>query len=200
MSKKKEKNQTNEMPEEQEQTENKSNEPTKAPEEEQGQAMVALTFDEYDALQNQISTLKNQSEKNKEGWLRERADFTNYKKRLEKDASRTYQNALSSVIKMFLSVMDDLERALRNRPEHKEVNDWAEGIQLIYQKLLKQLKNLGVEQMEDQPGDAFDPNIHEAVTQEDHPDYKDGQIIEVVQPGYRISDRVIRPAMVRVAR
>ncbi len=200
MSKKKDKKQDNEMPEEQDQTEKKPNGSLEAQEEGHEQAMVALTFDEYDALQDQISTLKDESEKNKEGWLRERADFTNFKKRLEKDASRSYQTTLSSVIKMFLSVLDDLDRALKNRPQNEEVEDWVEGIQLIYQKLLNQLKNLGVEQMEDQPGDAFDPNIHEAVTQEDHPEFKDGQIIEVVQSGYRISDRVIRPAMVRVAR
>ena len=54
--------------------------------------------------------------------------------------------------------------------------------------------------MDIQPGDEFDPNVHEAITQEENPDYKEGQIIEVVQPGYRISDRIIRPAMVRVAR
>jgi len=50
------------------------------------------------------------------------------------------------------------------------------------------------------PGDVFDPNIHEAISQEEHPDFEDGQVIDVVQPGYRISERIIRPAMVRVAR
>jgi len=62
------------------------------------------------------------------------------------------------------------------------------------------MKNQGVERMEVNPGDAFDPNFHEAITQEDHPEFEDGQIIEIVQPGYHISDRIIRPAMVRVAR
>ncbi len=62
------------------------------------------------------------------------------------------------------------------------------------------MKNQGVERMDIQPGDDFDPNIHEAITQEEHPDYKEGQIIEVVQPVIKNSDRIIRPAMVRVAR
>jgi len=80
------------------------------------------------------------------------------------------------------------------------MESWINGIALIQQKLINQMKNQGVEQMDVHPGDVFDPNIHEAITQEDHPDLEDGQIIEVLQPGYRISDRIIRPAMVRVAR
>jgi len=167
---------------------------------EKDQPMVALTFDEYDALVKEVESLEAEVEEQKDGWLRARADLENYRKRVQRDAARSYQDALTSVLKIFLDVADDLERALKNKPEGESAEKWVEGIELIYDKLLKQMKNQGVESMEVKPGDEFDPNIHEAITQEDDPDFKEGQIIDIVQPGYRISDRIIRPAMVRVAR
>ena len=166
----------------------------------ESQAMVALTFDEYDALEKQIESLRDDLEEQKDGWLRTRADFENYKKRVQRDAARSYQDAMTSVLKVFLSVSDDLERALKNRPEGKDIESWVNGIELIHQKLMNQMKNLGVERLDVKPGDEFDPNIHEAITQEENPEYEEGQIIDVIQPGYKISDRIIRPAMVRVAR
>jgi molecular chaperone GrpE len=165
-----------------------------------GQTMVALTFDEYDALEKELESLQAQVEEQQDGWLRTRADFDNFKKRVQRDAARSYQDAMASIIKTYLPVADDLDRALKNKPEGPQVAGWVNGIELIYQKLLTQMKNQGVEPMDVNPGDEFDPNIHEAITQEEHPEYTEGQIIDVVQPGYRISDRIIRPAMVRVAR
>ncbi len=166
----------------------------------ESQAMVALTYDEYDALEKELSSLQAQVEEQQDGWLRTRADFDNYKKRVQRDAQRSHQDAVTSIIKVHLVIADDLERALKNKPEGKELAGWVNGIELIYQKLLNLIKNQGVERMDVNPGDEFDPNIHEAITQEEHPDYQDGQIIDIVQPGYQISDRIIRPAMVRVAR
>ena len=179
-------------------SENLANENTEATDD--NPPMVALTFDEYEALEKEIESLQKEVEETKDQWLRTRADFDNYKKRVLRDASRSYQDAMTSIIKIFLSIADDLERALKNQTENKEAASWVEGIELINQKLLTQFKNQSVERMVVNPGDGFDPNIHEAITQEDHPDFEEGQIIEVVQPGYRISDRIIRPAMVRVAR
>lgn len=164
------------------------------------QTMVALTFDEYDALQKQIESLQAEVEEQKDGWLRARADLDNYRKRVQRDAVRSYQDAMISILKIFLSAADDLERAMKNKPETEEIAQWVEGIALIHQKLNKQIEKQGVERMDVKPGDVFDPNIHEAITQEEDPDFEEGQIIDVVQPGYKITDRVIRPAMVRVAR
>jgi molecular chaperone GrpE len=167
---------------------------------EESPPMVALTYDEYDALEKEIESLREDVEEQKDGWLRTRADFENYKKRVQRDTERSYQDAMTSVIKAFLSVSDDLERALKNQPENQEVESWVSGIELIHQKLMNQMKNLGVERLGVKPGDEFDPNIHEAITQEENPDFEEGQIIDVIQPGYKISTRIIRPAMVRVAR
>ncbi len=164
------------------------------------QPMVALTFDEFEAMEKKITALQDEVEEKQDQYLRTRADFENYKKRVLRDTTRSYQDAMTSVMKIFLSVADDLERALKNKPEGEALETWLSGIELIHQKLMNQMKNQGVERLEINPGDEFDPNIHEAITQEDHPDFKDGEIIDVVQPGYRISERIIRPAMVRVAR
>jgi molecular chaperone GrpE len=163
------------------------------------ETMVALTYDEYDALEKEMKSLKAELENQKDTYLRAHADFDNYKKRVQRDASRSYQDAMTSILKIFLNVSDDIERALKNPPKENEISSWINGIELIHQKLMNQMKNQGVERMNVQPGEQFDPNRHEAITQEDHPEYEDGQIIEVVQPGYQISDRIIRPAMVRVA-
>ncbi len=167
---------------------------------EEDQPMVALTYDEFDALEKQIESLQTDVEDKQDQWLRALADFENYKKRVQRDATRTYQDAVVNVVKAYLPIADDLERALQNRPPDTESNNWFAGIELILQKLITLLKNQGIERMDVKPGDEFDPNVHEAITQEDHPDFVDGQIIEIVQPGYFMSDRIIRPAMVRVAR
>jgi molecular chaperone GrpE len=163
------------------------------------QTMVALTYDEYDALEEQISQLEKDLDETKDSWLRCRADFDNYKKRVQRDAQRSHQDAMASILKIFLSASDDLERALKNKPEGAAVEGWVDGIELILQKLNTQMKNQGVERLDVKPGDEFDPNIHEAISQEPNPDFEEGQIIDVVQPGYKIADRIIRPAMVRVA-
>ena len=178
--------------------ENNASDPN--PENEEPQVMVSLTFNEYDQLEKELESLRTEVEEQKDGWLRTRADFENYKKRVQRDASRSYQDAMSSVLKLFLTVSDDLERAIKNKPEEHQLDGWVNGIKLIDQKLVNQMKNLGVERLEVKPGEVFDPNIHEAITQEEHPDFEEGQIIDVVQPGYKITDRIIRPAMVRVAK
>jgi molecular chaperone GrpE len=179
---------------------NKNDTPDSSPENDEQQVMVSLTYEDYDQLEKQLEALRAEVEEQKDGWLRTRADFENYKKRVQRDASRSYQDAMSSVLKLFLTVSDDLERAIKNKPEEDQIEGWINGIKLIDQKLMNQMKNLGVERLIIKPGEVFDPNIHEAITQEENPDFEEGQIIDVVQPGYKISDRIIRPAMVRVAK
>ena len=97
-------------------------------------------------------------------------------------------------------MVDDLERALKNKPSDPEAEPWISGIALILQKLMKTLDAKGVSALDVQPGDDFDPAFQEAVTHEEDPEYRDSQVIEVVQTGYKLKDRVIRPALVRVAK
>jgi molecular chaperone GrpE len=161
--------------------------------------MVALTMEEYDALQRDLEQARTKAAENLDGWQRERADFLNYKKRIDRDSAQVYQNALVSILKKYLVILDDLDRALKNPPTQGEGGHWAKGIELIEHKLLNAIEAEGVKRMEDCDG-VFDPNRHEAISYEDNPDHPSGQIIEVVQPGYLIGDRVLRPALVRVAR
>lgn len=102
-------------------------------------------------------------------------------------------------MKKFLVISDDLNRALKNRPTEGEAAAWSNGIELIYRKFQQLLDSEGVHKMEID-GEMFDPNRHEAISHEDSPDHQSGQIIEVVQDGYLLGDRVLRPALVRVAR
>jgi molecular chaperone GrpE len=135
------------------------------------------------------------------GWQRERAEFFNYKKRMEREQAQGGQNAIANAIRRYLDIADDLERALKsnNRPTDGNGAIWAEGIDLIYRKMVAAFEADGVKRV-DTECKFFDPNLHEAISHEDSPDHESGQIIEVVQPGYTLGERVIRPARVRVAR
>jgi len=134
-----------------------------------------------------------------EGWQRARAEFANYKRRVEREQSQYQLNATGNVIRRYLDILDDLDRALKNRPQEGEGAAWAQGIELIYRKFQNLLEAEGVVAM-DSEAQMFDPNFHEAISSEDSPDHESGQIIEVLKQGYLIGDRVLRPALVRVAR
>jgi molecular chaperone GrpE len=134
-----------------------------------------------------------------DGWQRERADFFNYKRRVEREMTQSAQNALGNALRRYLDIADDLERALRNRPQEGDGATWASGIELIYRKLLAAFEADGVKPIETE-GAYFDPSLHEAISQEDHPELESGQIIGLVQTGYLMGERVLRPARVRVAR
>ncbi len=152
-----------------------------------------------DELKIELEKANQRAAENFEGWQRERADFLNYKKRVERDQITTLQAMKGDIYRKFLDVLDDLERALKTRPVDGDGAAWADGIECIYRKLLNTLEANGVTQM-DVANKEFDPNLHEAITHEESPDRESGQIIEVIEQGYMLGDRVIRPARVRVAR
>jgi molecular chaperone GrpE len=161
--------------------------------------MESVPAQEYLALKEEFDITQKQSKDFFEGWQRERADFSNYKKRIERDQSQLSQNLNGNIIKKYLVVLDDLERALKTRPAKGDGAGWSDGIELIYRKLQKILEAEGVMRMPAE-NELFDPTRHEAISHEDSSDHKSGEIIEVVQQGYLIGDRVLRPALVRVAR
>jgi len=132
------------------------------------------------------------------GWQRALAEFANYKKRIEREQAQTYQNAVGSVVKRYLPIVDDLERALANPPVNAEATAWVAGIELIYRKMVAALEADGVKTMEAE-GQPFDPTLHEAIATVPTDNCESGQIIEVLQKGYLIGDRVVRHALVRVA-
>lgn len=162
---------------------------------------VVSPEEEINLLRSERDQALVQANEYLEGWQRERAEFFNYKKRMERDLSQGGQNAFGNAIRRYLDIADDLARALKdkNRPTEGDGAIWAEGIDLIQRKFICAFEADGVKTIETKD-QYFDPNLHEAISNEDSPDHESGQIIDVVQPGYTLGERVIRPARVRVAR
>jgi len=151
------------------------------------------------ALLAEVAELRVKADEYLDGWQRARAEFANYKKRIERDQEEARGRAAAALLAKILPIEDDLRRAVRERPEAAGYPHWADGIELIQRKLAALLEAEGVEVV---PADgvAFDPALHEAVTYEPSNDHKEGEIIEVIQQGYRLGERVLRPARVRVAK
>src|SRR5512141_844340 len=150
---------------------------------------------ERETLRKKLAEAEAKSAEYRDSWMRSQAEFQNYKKRLERDNELTYVSMKGDIIKKVLPVLDDLERALQNRPAD---NSWANGIELIARKLQNLLDSEGIKRIEAE-GLEFDPNFHEAISHEPADGVSSGHVIGVVQNGYMLGERVIRPALVRVA-
>jgi molecular chaperone GrpE len=149
---------------------------------------------------DEMERLKAQSTEYLDGWQRARAEFANYKKRIEREQEENRARVVADMLQDFVTILDDLERALRDRPTEGEASAWASGIDMIQRKLMAILDAEGVRPVIPAAGETFDPNVHEAVSHEVSPDHTEGQIIDVIHQGYRIGERIIRPALVRVAK
>ena len=154
---------------------------------------------EIAALRVELTEQRGKADDYLDGWQRARAEFANYKKRIERDQDEARNRAAAALLAKLLPIEDDLLRAVRERPQGEGLSSWAEGVELIQRKLAALLEAEGVEVIAAE-GAAFDPELHEAVTHEPSDDHNEGQIIEVIQPGYRLGERILRPARVRVAK
>lgn len=150
---------------------------------------------EMEALRSQLEAAKSKLAETVDGWQRSQADFQNYKKRVERDGEMMRANMKGDIVRKILPVLDDLERAMQNRPTDES---WANGIELIVRKFQNVLDSEGVKKIEAE-GLEFNPNFHEAVSNEPSDEVESGHVIAVVQNGYMLGERVIRPALVRVA-
>ena len=153
-----------------------------------------LTAD-VEGLRKKLEEAASKTSEYKDNWLRSQAEFQNYRKRIERDSELTYITLKGDIIKKILPVLDDLERALKNRSAE---DAWANGIELVARKFQNILESEGVKKIE-AVGMEFDPNFHEAISHEPADGAQSGHVIGVVQNGYMIGERVIRPALVRVA-
>ncbi|MGI6260123.1 MAG: nucleotide exchange factor GrpE [Anaerolineaceae bacterium] len=151
-------------------------------------------------LETQLSELQAKADEYLDSLQRERASFANYKRRIDQENAQMAERLLGEHVKIFLPVVDDLERALEHAPADPDCANWIAGVELILKKLLSTLEKQNVTVIDLKPGDLFDPNNQEAVTHEEDENFTDGQIIEVVQTGYQLKERIIRPALVRVAK
>ena len=147
------------------------------------------------ALRDELSVAESKAAENLDGWQRALAEFQNYRKRVERDRGADQAAMKADMIRKLLPVLDDLERALQNRPD---ADAWASGIELIQRKFQAFLDADGVTRIEAE-GEPFDPNFHEALAQEPVEGIENGRIVAIIQHGYMLGDRVIRPAQVRVA-
>lgn len=164
------------------------------------EALEEEEVNELQALREQLEAVQAQADEYLDDLRRERAAFQNYKKRQENERAGLWQSAVSSFLVQILPILDDLERALDAVPEDQADQAWVEGVLLIQRKLQTTLEGTGVVPIEAEPGQSFDPFVHEAVSYEENEDYGEGEIIAVVQNGYQLGERTLRPAMVRVAK
>lgn len=130
------------------------------------------------------------------------ADFKNTQRRLEAEADQRLQYANQSLIRSILPVIDNFERALAVAPEKTDVVTLLKGMQIVHDQLLSVLRQQKVEEIAPQPGEAFDPNRHEALMQQDAPQFagRGTTVVQLLAKGYTLHDRVVRPAQVAVAR
>jgi molecular chaperone GrpE len=168
--------------------------------EDETEALVEEEIDELTALRQQLEEAQAQVDEYLDDLRRERAAFQNYKKRQENERAELRQTVLASLLIQILPIVDDLERALEAIPEDQVDQPWVGGVALIQRKLWAILEGFGIVPVEAEPGQPFDPFVHEAVSYEEHDDHQEGQIIAVVQKGYTLGQRTLRPAMVRVAK
>jgi molecular chaperone GrpE len=150
-------------------------------------------------LEAELERARSERQEFLDGWQRARAEFANYRKRVEREQEEARAHIAGEILLRVLGIMDDLDRALRERPADGETAAWAEGIELIYRKFQALLEAEGVQPILAE-GQGFDPSLHEALSHEESEQHHEGQVIEVVKRGYRIGDRVLRPALVRVAK
>jgi len=149
-----------------------------------------------ETLSRQLADEREKAQQYMQNWQRAAADYQNYKRRVEEERGETARLANAALIINLLPLLDDVERALQNVDTHLAGLTWLDGIRLIYRKLLLVLEASGVRQIEAE-GQPFDPRFHEAVM---HGPGPEGKVVAEVQRGYKLHDRVLRPAMVVVGK
>ncbi len=154
---------------------------------------------QIEELRHQLATAEQDASENKTGWQRTAADFANYRRRTEQDREQMLGLANEILLSKLLTIADDFDRAIANMPPELRGESWVEGIAAIDRKLRLLLDSEGLTPME-AVGKPFDPHEHEAVVQEETTSVPEGTVTSELQRGYRIRDRVLRPAMVAVAK
>jgi molecular chaperone GrpE len=153
---------------------------------------------EIDDLKTQLEECKLEANKYLDQWRRTVADFSNYRKRTERDQAEAKKDCNAALITRLLPMLDDLDTAFANLPSDLDGQPWIEGMQLIHRKLHAIFAQEGLQDI-DTTGESFDPMLHEAVTHEPSETADEGRVIGELRKGYRLNDRVLRPAQVRVS-
>jgi molecular chaperone GrpE len=154
---------------------------------------------EIEALRGEAAHARTQADEYLGALQRERAEFQNFKRRTAEERQRDLGLAAEDLIRKVLTLADDFDRAIEARPDSIADDPWFEGVSAIDRKLRTLLESEGVSAIDAAPGTAFDPRDHEAIANVPGSGRAEGEIVELVRRGYRLRDRVIRPALVAVA-
>lgn len=163
---------------------------------EKGTGDVAAT--DGGTVEERLAAAQREAAANLDGWQRARADFVNYRKRAEKELEQAFSHGTVDTLRRLLPVIDDFDRAVQNVPADRAEDDVLKGFNLIHRKFTSLLETAGVRVI-NPAGEPFDPLYHEAIGHDDGTDVPNGHVSTVLQKGYLHGDKVIRPALVRVA-
>jgi molecular chaperone GrpE len=148
--------------------------------------------------EQELEQARKESEENYQRYLRAQADFDNFRRRTRQDKEEFAKYASLKVIEQLLPVVDNLERALNAGKEGKDYDALFKGVDMIFRQLDQTLANEGLQAMQT-VGEPFNPEFHQAIMQVESEEYGEGIVVEEIQKGYVLKDKVLRPAMVKVS-
>jgi len=151
-----------------------------------------------DSAADPLEALRREKDALQDRLLRTAAEFDNFRKRMDRERAELAAYASSEALREMLPIVDNLERALQ-APSGGESDALRRGVELIHKQMLDLLRKRGVTPIEALGAD-FDPNFHQAVIHESSPDHREGEVMQELQRGYMLGDRLLRPAMVKVAK
>lgn len=146
-----------------------------------------------------LAEARAEAQKNKDQWMRTAADFDNFRKRARREIDDARRSGKEDMLKEFLPVFDNLERAIQSAQRAQEVKAVADGLNMILRQFIDTLGRVNITKVPS-VGQEFDPTVHEAIQQVESDEHAPGTIVAEVQPGYVQGDRLVRPAMVVVAK
>ena len=162
------------------------------------EAEEQLDLPEGANLLQMLIEAQKEAQANEDRWQRARAEFSNYKKRIERERTELFQRAALDTLQALLPIIDDFDRAFESVPDALEEDPWIGGVAMIQRKFAGLLEQYQVEAI-DPTGAAFDPNLHQAIGAEESDEVESGHVIATLQKGYRAGDTVLRLALVKVA-
>ena len=157
----------------------------------------SIKDEESESQDTKIKELEKLANDNEEKYLRLYAEFEKYKRRIQKENQINATYKAQGVLTDILPSIDNIERALQIEGDDESFKSLQKGVQMVHESLLRALKDNGLEEILAE-GKEFDPNLHQAVVQDDNPDFKSGEVTQELQKGYKLKDRVLRPSMVKV--
>ncbi|MED4239067.1 nucleotide exchange factor GrpE [Priestia megaterium] len=161
------------------------------------EATEAEVSEEVNPLQQENDQLKQQLEEEENRYLRLQADFDNFRRRSRLDAEAAQKYRAQSLVSDILPALDNFERALQVNTADEQTKSVLQGVEMVYRQLVEALQKEGVEAIES-VGKKFDPYLHQAVMQVEDDEYEPNTVVEELQKGYKLKDKIIRPAMVKV--